>query len=223
MQCANCTFVTAEPSAFCPNCGTPAMTAVYRGGPAPARLSGLGTATSLLLGADAVFQTLVAVNRVGGRDSGGTNLLASLTMIATIAVFLTWFFQAYRNAGLWGGRQRRAQGWSIGAWFTPVVSLWFPYQILDDTWHASEPATATRRGPDAVAKAWWACWLLAWITSFHVTHSTTPLPDGSIRQTSFGFFLGATLPSNILTAAAAVLGLVTVGRVTRMQEARRLA
>ena len=65
------------------------------------------------------------------------NLIA---VLCTIPVFLVWFSRVRHNAGLWGP-QRRSRGWAIGAWFTPVVNLWFPYQIAADavTPHADEP------------------------------------------------------------------------------------
>ncbi|WP_346093027.1 DUF4328 domain-containing protein [Streptomyces olivaceiscleroticus] len=32
---------------------------------------------------------------------------------------------------------RRGRLWAVGAWFTPIVALWFPRQIAGDTWKAS--------------------------------------------------------------------------------------
>jgi hypothetical protein len=79
-----------------------------------------------------------------------------------------------RNAGLWAP-QRHGQGWALGAWFTPVLFLWFPFQMLGDVWRASEPAPASRRGTDPVAKAWWACWTASGRRGLH-PGSRTPLP-----------------------------------------------
>lgn len=248
MQCAYCTFVMADPPGpTCPNCGNATMPPGYGIGPAPepARLSGLGVAVSVLFGGVAVTQLLAAVvggsggpggfggsGSSGGSDgSGGSRdaknalaVIGGLALLALVPVFLVWFYKARRNGGLWGP-QRHGQGWSIGAWFTPVVFLWFPYQILSDVWRASEPATAAvrrrgRRGPNAVAKAWWACWVLAWASGLSVRHTTTTLPDGTTsRTTGFGVYLGGTAASHIFSAIAAVLGLLVVTEVTRMQEA----
>lgn len=227
MQCAYCTFVMADPPGpTCPNCGAPTMPPGYAVGPArePDNLSGLGVAVGILFGCVALAQLLDAVAGYSGNPGhtkDALDAISGLSILALIPVFLVWFFKARRNAGLWGP-QRHGQGWSIGAWFTPVVFLWFPYQILSDIWRASEPGTARRRGPDAVANAWWACWILAWATGISTTDRTMTRPDGTTNHTSgFHLQLGATVVSNVFTAAAAVLALLVVARVTRMQEARR--
>lgn len=227
MQCAYCTFVMADPPGpSCPNCANSTMPPGYAIGPMqePTPLSGLCVALTVLFGCVALTQLLDAMASSSRTAKDAFDVLSSLAIVALIPVYLVWFFRARRNAGLWGP-QRHGQGWSIGAWFTPVVSLWFPYQMLSDIWRASEPAARRpggRRGPDATAIAWWACWILAWVTGFSINHSTSTLPDGTTNQTSgFHTQLGGTVVSNLFTAAAAALGLVVVTKVTRMQQARR--
>lgn len=221
MQCTYCTFVMADPpDAFCPNCGTATMPPGYGSATTPSRVSGLGTASAIMLGAVTLTQLSYALVRATSHDPTAIATVTAIVQIATIPVFLTWFYRVRRNAGLWAP-QRHGQGWSIGAWFTPVAFLWFPFQILSDVWRTSQPDANGRRGSDALAKAWWACWVLAWITGFYLRHSTSTAPDGSPQQlTSFGIALGATEASNIVAAVAALLGLLVVARVTRMQESR---
>jgi hypothetical protein len=60
-----------------------------------------------------------------------------LVFAGIVPVFLVWFFRVRQNAGLWGP-QSRSQGWTVGAWFTPVVNFWFPMQIMRDVWRASD-------------------------------------------------------------------------------------
>ena len=228
MQCMYCTFVMADPPGpTCPNCGNSTMPPGYVLGPArePAGLSELSVAVSILFGCVALAQALDAMAGSSGHAKDVLDVLSGIAIITLIPVFLVWFYKARRNAGLWGP-QRHGQGWSIGAWFTPVVCLWFPYQILSDIWRASEPPPATararRQGPDAAAIGWWACWILAWATGISFPHSTTTLPDGTTSETSgFHTQLGGTVVSNVFTALAALLAVRVVITVTRMQEARR--
>ena len=227
MQCAYCTFVMADPPGpTCPNCGNAMMPPGYVLAPTrqPDGLSELSVAVSVLFGCVAVAQLLDAVAGHSGTAKGVLNAVNALAIVSLAPVYLVWFFKARRNAGLWGP-QRRSQGWSIGAWFTPVVFLWFPYQILTDIWRASAPAPATRhsrRSPDAVVTFWWACWILSWATGIFVTHTTTTLPDGTAAKTDTAhLLLGGTIVSNLFAAVAAVLGALVVIKVTRMQEARR--
>ena len=70
----------------------------------------------------------------------GAVWLMLLALFAAAAVFLTWLWRARVNAErLCGAEHRRSQGWTAGAWFVPVVNLWFPRQVVDDIWRTSRP------------------------------------------------------------------------------------
>lgn len=228
MQCTACTFVMADPpSAFCPNCGAATLPPgygppgyLYAPRPTATPVSGIGAAASILLAGVALAQLGTALLLLAHRDQVALQIISLLLEAAAIPVFLVWFYQVRRNAALWGP-QRRSQGWSIGAWFTPVVALWFPFQIMNDVWRASAPDAKRRRRPEALVQAWWGCWILAWLAGIYTRHSTTVLADGTTGETTeFHIELGGTTESNIIAALAAVLGSVVVGKVTHMQQAR---
>jgi hypothetical protein len=242
MDCPNCSYRNPENWLACRMCGAPLVPPTGDASPPsgqppahplsgtvtqPAPVAGLSSATSVVLVLTGLSYLAVALVRgaAGGSPArpGIAAILSVLTLVpllALIPLFLTWFFRIRRNAGLWGP-QRRAQGWTIGAWFTPVVWLWFPYQIAADAWQASQPLSGTGRRSSAPVTAWWTCWLLAWITGYRVTHTTATGTDGSTRTTTFVTFnLGGTLPSALLTAAAAFLGAAVVRSLGRMQQDR---
>jgi hypothetical protein len=142
-----------------------------------------------------------------------------LSFIAVLPLFLTWFFLVRRNAGGWGP-QRRGQGWAIGGWFVPVIFLWFPFQIADDAWRASQPVGRPPRSRGIVI-SWWSCWLLAWFTGFYDQNTIAYSTTGTTRtQTNVGFVLGSNRVSEAFTAAAALLCALVVYRLGRMQRAR---
>jgi hypothetical protein len=177
----------------------------------------VATAVSLGLVGVCFFAIMVALL---GRVPVGFALaaLTGLSVVVLAPLFLTWFFLVRRNAGLWG-RQRRSQGWAIGGWFVPVIFLWFPFQIADDAWRASQPVDQPARSR-AVVIGWWTCWLLAWITGFDFQSFETTNGDLRTRNIHIGFELGSTLASAAFTAAAALLGALMVHRLGRMQQAR---
>src|SRR5206468_1879963 len=79
-------------------------------------------------------------------------------------VFLVWTHRTYRNlAPLGVSGLRFRSGWAIGAWFVPVLAIWRPKQIVNDTWRASDrdlPPSAARadwggRRTPALMAAWW--------------------------------------------------------------------
>lgn len=98
---------------------------------------------------------------------GGVIWLISLA--AAAIGFLVWWYPAYSNLPRLTGYSRRfGRGWSIGAWFVPILSLWRPKQIGNDIWRSGDPEA---RGNEQWASLpvsplvhwWWAIYLL---TSF---------------------------------------------------------
>jgi hypothetical protein len=72
---------------------------------------------------------------------GGTLAAAQLVLIVLATLLLIAFTRrAYRNlpaldvVGL-----RLSRGWAIVGWLIPVVNLFVPKRLLDDTWRASDP------------------------------------------------------------------------------------
>ena len=131
---------------------------------------------------------------------------------------------------MWGP-QTRAQGWTIGAWFTPVVNLWFPVQIMRDVWRTSDDAgpAGSAGSPRSTAVArlaggWWTCWTLAWLTGYRTFTVHATAADGSTVVTQqAGFFLDGTLVSAVCLGLAAFLMGRMIAGITRMQTARKAA
>ncbi|WP_457033985.1 DUF4328 domain-containing protein [Kitasatospora sp. P5_F3] len=86
--------------------------------------------------------------------------LSFLLWGAAGVAFLVWLWRARINAESMGGRDahRRSRLWVVGAWITPVVSFWYPYQVASDIWQASAPR---RPLSNSLVKGWWAFFLLA--------------------------------------------------------------
>ena len=114
-------------------------------------LDGLAAALTVLLAASAAA-TLVSIGLPGAA------LGVALLQLGLIPVFLVWFYRARKNADGRGQQQRWGAGWAIGGWFVPIVSLWFPYQIMADIWRANLPAER-RNQPAVLPGFWWGCWL----------------------------------------------------------------
>ena len=143
MNCPRCNSVAAFGQTTCQTCGASLVGlpetayAVPSGYPpattmpgypmplsaAPTSVGGeLSTATAIVFALVAVCQLLVAGTRIVDMTYAPLALLSSVLQIAIIPLFLVWFFMARKNAGLWG-THRYKQGWSIGAWFVPIIFL----------------------------------------------------------------------------------------------------
>ncbi len=65
--------------------------------------------------------------------------LDAVVMAAAVA-FLIWQYSAATTALQLGYPARRSPGLGVGAWFIPIVSLWWPYQALSDCLPYDHPA-----------------------------------------------------------------------------------
>lgn len=103
-------------------------------------------------------------------DGGGTpdDVLTAYDLLGLLmipALLLAWALTA-----LWLGRARtnvatirpgfhfrRSPAWDWLGWLVPIVSLWFPLQIVGDLSKGSSPAMKEHRW----LGAWWAAWLVS--------------------------------------------------------------
>ncbi|MFH8338777.1 DUF4328 domain-containing protein [Streptomyces sp. AM6-12] len=140
------------------------------------------------------------------------------TLVAAAVVYLCWLWLVRRNAGVfepYGHRMKR--GWAIGGWFVPIVNLWFPRRVVLDTWTASvPPGTRVRTTP---VNAWWTLWILSLLVSRAAGRQYADAHDPGELVSAARLMLF----SDALDAAAAILAVLVVVHLTRMQQRRILA
>jgi eukaryotic-like serine/threonine-protein kinase len=67
--------------------------------------------------------------------------------VACAIAFISWMHRAYSNFDALPNAHRRwATGWSIGAWFVPILNAFRPKQIINDIWRSGRPTGGGRRG-----------------------------------------------------------------------------
>jgi len=140
---------------------------------------GLGTAL-LVLGALVVLSDILSAATAPaavhayeaaaaeGRDPaqvitayGAAAFLYSLVLPPTWIVGSLWLSRARQNAVLIApDRVRRSAVWAWLGWWVPVVCLWFPKQIVDDSWQITSSAAAIgQRVRDRDTDLWWGLWI----------------------------------------------------------------
>jgi hypothetical protein len=157
------------------------------------------------------------------------SLLVQLLLVAiTGIVFIRWLYRARQNADALGGHfQRHSLGWASGSWFCPVVSLWFPYQIVTDVLNEAQ-AAARQAGPGhpgfvpgrrgyALVRLWWVLLIAGWVLidlwwSISRQAAAEPFSGASIDDRLSAARFGMVCPP--VTAVAAVLAILVVRRVT---------
>jgi hypothetical protein len=152
--------------------------------------------------------------------SGGLQFMLE---IATAVVFIRWFHRMRVNAEVFGPQEHRMRrGWAIWGWFVPVANLWLPRRVAADIWDASAPlptlsledGTRMPSSPHYLLNSWWCLWAAAAVTdrlsSQSVRRADTP---AELREA-----IGLMGVAEVLYVTAAVLAVLFVRRLTRMQD-----
>ncbi|UFR02725.1 DUF4328 domain-containing protein [Streptomyces sp. Go40/10] len=160
------------------------------------------------------------IDRADHADSlyGAAGISQGVALVATAVVYLCWLWRIRVNAEVFdASRHRMKRGWTIGAWFCPVVNLWFPRRIVADSWDASAPWGS--RSGHAPVNAWWSLWIAGIVVGrFADTTSRHAETAEELRQAAH-----VMLFSDALDIVSAALAIVVVVRLTRMQERKVLS
>ena len=108
------------------------------------------------------LQAFVAALTASGMVAGVTtyNVLGMLLLpllIVTYVVTGLWLQRARRNADrIAPNQQRLSRVWVWLGWIVPIVSFWFPRQLVDDVWRST-----VRDPAEPETGWWWGTWLIA--------------------------------------------------------------
>ncbi|MGW7443069.1 DUF4328 domain-containing protein [Kitasatospora sp. NPDC054795] len=148
--------------------------------------------------------------------------LQVVALVASAVTFVIWFHRVRVNAEVFDPRGHRfRRGWAIGAWFTPVVALWFPRRIAGDIWQAGARPDASGvrpQLPQTLLNLWWATFWISNVTgrvgSQYLGSASAQYADG--YQQAVGWLIA----SDLLLVVAAVLAVLVIRGLTAMQEER---
>lgn len=151
-----------------------------------------------------------------------TSVLSLLVLGAAAVSFVCWLWRARLNAEAFLPlRHRRSRVWVILGWFVPIVSLWFPKQVVDDVWRTSDPGRPPHESglkfakPTGLVTAWWVSFLAYSIGGNISLRAWLQAEDAE----QFQFANTVDIALGPIGLAAAILAIVIVRRITAMQEA----
>jgi len=151
----------------------------------------------------------------------------AILLLIAAGVFIAWFFQAYKNMRRLGVQNMRyGNGWAIGSWFVPILSLFRPKQMANDIWRGSERGADVNSGwkqvqVPALVHWWWGLFLAQGLllyagqetieSGYHDLFTFNALESGLDQIKT-----GATLEviGQILSIAGIVTAILFVSRVT---------
>lgn len=167
----------------------------------------------------------VAVSEItAAEDRSAVAALAQfVAFFATTVAFIVWFRRAYRNtAGLGATGTRYRSGWSLGAWFVPILAFFRPKQITNDIWRASDPelprhATGWQANKvHGLIHWWWAIWVVATVVSNFSARSY--FSAETLSEQLLASSMAAV--ANVVSIVAAVLAILVVRAITIRQGER---
>jgi hypothetical protein len=160
----------------------------------------------------------------------GASLLNLLLFLVAGVLVIVWLWRARANAQFFcDAPHRHRRGWVIGGWMVPIVSLWFPVQVVDDVVRASSPYVWPRNGSlqaapqAAVVQRWWGTYLGMNLTSvFATTQQSSALAATSATAAQSGLDTGAALSivSTVLAGLSAMFLIQLIALVDRLQSSR---
>ncbi|MFF9279731.1 DUF4328 domain-containing protein [Streptomyces griseosporeus] len=138
--------------------------------------------------------------------SGFISMVFVYVMTVAVVLFLVWLARSRRNAQeLTPQASVPSRGWTIGAWFVPVVNFVVPRRFVIDIGRASSISWDQNRDTTLV-NLWWIAW---------ISHAVTVVTGSRLAAGSMAFLVVA---EALMLAAAVLLGLV-IERITALQSA----
>jgi hypothetical protein len=144
--------------------------------------------------------------------------------LVTAVVFIRWFHRAYANLPAVGIKGlRHGTCWAMGAWFVPIISLFWPKQMADEIWRGSDPSLEPNQGRSSgqgkvpvLVGMWW----LAFITSTLLVGAGWELWGGAETYADIKLAAVVEVTGNALGVLSGALAYAVVDRTSDRQQAR---
>ena len=178
-----------------------------------------GYAAYSLYGHDVITQDELDTTDI---REGIISVLHLLAFVVAIVFFIRWFGRAYRNLPALGILTLRFRpGWTIWAWFVPLLGLWRPKQIANDIWRGSDPDAPPYQEwhghpVPALFQWWWGVFIVSNILSNIALRAYWRAEDVPAYREAARVYLVADSAGLI----GAILALLVVRSTTARQEAR---
>ena len=139
------------------------------------------------------------------------SLLEVAALLAGWVAGSMWLYQARKNAQAINptAHHNRGAGWAWGGWVCPIVSLWFPFQVVRDVRRAVAP-----HGVNTLIGWWWGLYLVMNLGSQITANiGSEGASDASAVQSVSVFFA-------VVTVVTLTLWGLVLRQVTREQHER---
>ncbi len=144
--------------------------------------------------------------------------VSGLLYLVTGVVFIVWLWKAYSSDRVDPTRLRHGRGWTIGAWFVPILNLFRPFQLVRDLRDGIRSAMGAT-GADRkrwLVRSWWAAFLTMSLfdSAGQVVDRASGSQEGFDLITSMRTLTWLSFGSSLASVAAAALAALLVRRLT---------
>jgi hypothetical protein len=134
-----------------------------------------------------------------------------LLVVITAFVFIRWMYRAYTNLPSLGSTQRFRPFWAVVAWFVPILNLFRPKQIVDETWKAGNKLSL---GVPTAFNFWWGAFIASNVLSNIAARMSWSAETSADVRTAATVYL----VTDVVDVVCALLALHVVESVTASQE-----
>lgn len=169
-------------------------------------------------GSYASLQDAFAAGEVAIIILQGIGIASFIVFVITAVLILTWIYRANHNAHQFGIQfMVYTPAWSIAYYFIPIFNLWKPYFAMKEVWMISKRYRDLNMTKlDFTLPIWWVLWLSSNMLGqsiFRLSASAEKLPElinlNLMSQVS-----------NVIDIPLAIVTLVIVNGMSKMQQAR---
>lgn len=151
--------------------------------------------------------------------SGLLGIAFLIALLVTAILFLMWLHRAYKNLHAFGVQTEHSPGWVVGYWFIPIISLFRPYQKVNELFEKSDTLATQFRcnnqdADSSVVGWWWACYLI----SNFISYATFKMSYRGTTSDDIVFASAVEIVSDILYITAAVLIIKIINTIDERQE-----
>jgi hypothetical protein len=141
-----------------------------------------------------------------------------IMLVLSMIFFIMWFRRAYYNLhSLPWHNARHSEGWAAGSWFIPILSLFWPYQIMEDIWRGTQNAIKERFGEPqsaAIVGWWWTLFLINNFFGYITAFATGGAADVDELLTAMKIeFIG-----EIISIAAIIIAIRVIQRTSNFEK-----
>jgi hypothetical protein len=139
--------------------------------------------------------------------------------VLVLVMQIIWLFRIYGNLPRLGAERKYKQGWAIGAWLVPFLSLAMPVWLIREAWAKSDPDVETPPPSSSAAPAIIMVWWISWVLVLPILGNVmTGTDDGTLlglREAVAWWIVG-----DVAMAATLLMAFPMVRSIAHRQEAR---